>query len=198
MQMGFLILAGITALGALAFWHKMKIWSVTLIGFNLMLATLFAIGLFEKVANMIDGALPITAFYNDMIAFAVIFVLILALLMFITSSISKIDIRFLDKTDNIAKWIASLLIVFAFSGITIFVFYQTMPEKPKQPVVFITMKIVDFVSGGSLSPLIGSDKWDSGRFVQDQIKRDSGVYKQTVDNGASGWKFEGDSSPNAE
>lgn len=198
MSTGFWILSGLMAIGALAFWHKMKVWSVALIGFNVMIATLFAIGLFEMVANILDGAMGVMAYYNDMIAFSLIFGIVLAILMVATSMISKVDLLFSKKTDDIAKWISVAVVVIGFSSVTTYVFYEVMPEKPKQSSVLPSMKLVDFVSGGSLAPLLNGSKWNTEQFVQDQMKRDAGVYTQTVssDEPMSAWKFEGD-SPNA-
>ncbi|MBP5621927.1 MAG: hypothetical protein J6X44_07930 [Thermoguttaceae bacterium] len=197
MGMGFWILGGLMAIGALAFWHNLRLWSVTIVGFNVMFATLFAIGLFEMVANIIDGFLPIMMFYNDMIAFSVIFVVVLAILMVATSSMSKVDLFFSDKTNKISKWIVSVLVVIGFASITTFVFYEVMPEKPKASAKLPSMALIDFMSSGSLSPLIGDSQWDTSKFVQEQQKRDAAVYTQTVADGNSGWKFDGD-SPNAQ
>lgn len=195
---GYLIVAGLMAIGALAFWHKMKIWSITLIGINLTLATLFAIGLFEMVANILDGAMAVTAFYNDMIAFFLLFIVMLTILMVVTSMISKVDIHFFDKTNNISKWVASIIIVLGLASTTTYVFFEVMPGKPKNKNI-ASMKLIDFVSSGSLAPLLGDSRWNTAQFVQDQMKRDAAVYTQTVENGASeGWKFDGDSSPNAQ
>lgn len=197
MGVGFWVLSGLMAIGALAFWHKMKLWSVAVVGMNLIFASLFAIGLFEMVANILDGFMSITMFYNDLIAFSVIFVVVLTILMVTTSSISKVDLYFQEKTDKIAKWIAVLLIVVGFAGVPTFIFYEIMPEKPKASAKVPTMAIVDFMSKGSLSPLISGSEWNTSSFVQEQQKRDAAVYTQTIDEGMSGWKFEGD-SPNAQ
>ena len=155
MGMGFWILSGLMAVGALAFWHKAKLWSITIIGFNVMIATLFAIGLFQMVANILDGAMSVMSYYNDLIAFSAIFIIVYAILMAVTSSISKVDLRFSDTTDKISKWISVLLIVIGFSSVTTYVFYEVMPEKPKESSVLPSMKLVDFMSKGSLAPMIG-------------------------------------------
>jgi hypothetical protein len=197
MGMGFWILGGLMAIGALAFWHNMRLWSVTIVGFNVIFATLFAIGLFEMVANILDGFMAVTMFYNDMIAFAVIFVVVLAILMVATSSMSKVDLSFSDKTNAIGKWVVSVLVVLGFASITTFVFYEVMPEKPKASAKLPSMALVDFMSGGSLSPMIGDSNWCRASVVQEQQKRDAAVYTQPVAEGNSGWKFDGD-SPNAQ
>ena len=196
MGMVYWVLTALMAVGALAFWHKMKLWSVVIVGFNVLFASLFSIGLFEMVANLLDGFLSVTMFYNDLIAFFVIFVFVLALLMVITSKISKIDLFFQPNTDKIGKWICVLLVVVGFAGVPTFVFYEIMPEKPKNDAKVPTMATIDLMSKGSLSPLVGGAQWDTSKFVQEQKKRDAAVYTQTVDQGMSGWKFDGD-SPNA-
>jgi len=190
----FFILSGILGLGVLGFWHKMKLWTVTIIGFNLLFATLFAIGLFEPVANILDGALSMMAYYNDMLVFLLLFAIILTILMFVTSRISKVDVCFSDKTDKIAKWITCLVVVVSFCGTGVFVFFETMPEKPQSHNVLPSMKILDFMAKGSLKPLIGGTTWDTADFVQRQYKRNAGVYEATVNEQT--WKFDGD-SPNA-
>jgi len=194
----FFILSGILGLGVLGFWHRMRLWTVTVIGFNLLFATLFSIGLFETVANKLDGALSMMAYYNDMLVFLFLFAIILTILMLVTIKISKIDLYFSEKTDKIAKWIVCIVVVLGFCGTGVFVFFETMPEKPRTDNVLPSMKVVDFISKGSLKPLIGSTTWDTADFVQRQYKRNAGVYEGTMENGSStGWKFDGD-SPNAQ
>ncbi len=196
MGKGFWILSVLTAVGSLAFWHKLRLWSIAIVGFNVIFATLFAIGLFEMFATFLGGFLSAFAFYNDMIAFFLIFVLTLAILMFLTSRISKVDLFFSDKTNTIGKWIVSLLVVVGFSSVTTFVFYEIMPEKPKEPAKFASMALIDFVSRGSLSPMIGDARWSTDEFVRGQQKRDAVVYTQSVAEGNDGWNCEGD-DPNA-
>lgn len=190
----FFILSGILGLGVLGFWHKLKLWSVTVIGFNLLFATLFSVGLFETIANKLDGALSMMAYYNDMLVFLFLFGIILTILMLLTSKISKIDISFSEKTDKIAKWITCLVVVLSFCGTGVFVFFETMPEKPQSHNVLPSMKVLDFIAKGSLKPMMGSTTWDTADFVQRQYKRNAGVYEATVENET--WKFDGD-SPNA-
>jgi len=190
----FFILSGILGLGVLGFWHKLKLWSVTVIGFNLLFATLFSVGLFETIANKLDGALSMMAYYNDMLVFLFLFGIILTILMLLTSKISKIDLSFSEKTDKIAKWITCLVVVLSFCGTGVFVFFETMPEKPQSHNVLPSMKVLDFIAKGSLKPLMGSTTWDTADFVQRQYKRNAGVYEATVENET--WRFDGD-SPNA-
>ena len=192
----FFILSGILGIGVLGFWHKMKLWTVSIIGFNLLFATLFAIGLFEPIANMADGAVSVMAFYNDMLVFLLLFAIILTVLMILTSKISKIDLYFSEKTDKIAKWIVCFVVILSFCGTGVFVFFETMPEKPQSHNVLPTMKVLDFMAKGSLKPLIGSTTWDTADFVQRQYKRNAGVYEATMEEQT--WKFDGDSSPNAQ
>lgn len=194
-MIGFWVVIGLLALGALAFWHGLKIWAITLIGFNLMFATLLAIGLFEMLANILDGVASIMSYYSDMLCFMLIFILSFAILMFCTKMISKTNLFFEPKTDKIVKWIVSLVVIIGFAGTAGFVFYETMPEKPNSNIsVLPTMYAVDLASKGSLKPLLGSTTFDSKDFVQRQYKRNAGVYYKTMKDGT--WKFEGD-SPNA-
>ncbi len=190
----FVVVAVLTGVSAAAFWHKMKIWSLTIQGFNLLFATLFAIGLFELVANSLDGAVEMMAYYNDMLAFMLIFLFVLAFLMFLTSRITKNDLWFSKKTDSIAKWISLFAIFLGFCGTGLFVFFQTMPEKPREPAVPPTMKIVDFMSKGALSPLLGGATFDSTKFVQGQYSRNKEVYEQVHNDGANdgSWKYGGE------
>ena len=193
-MIGFWVVIGLLAIGALAFWHGMKVWTVALVGFNLMFATLLSIGLFEMVANLLDGVASIMSYYSDMLCFLLIFVLSFAILMLCTRMISKVNLYFEPQTDKIAKWIVSIVVIVGFAGTAGFVFYETMPEKPHTVSVLPTMYLVDFASKGSLKPLIGSTTFDTKDFVQRQYRRNAGVYYRTMKDGT--WKFDGD-SPNA-
>ncbi len=193
-MIGFWVVIGLLAIGALAFWHNMKVWTVALVGFNLMFATLLSIGLFEMVANLLDGVASIMSYYSDMLCFLLIFVLSFAILMLCTRMISKVNLYFEPQTDTIAKWIVSIVVIVGFAGTAGFVFYETMPEKPRTVSVLPTMYVVDFASKGSLKPLIGSTTFDTKDFVQRQYRRNAGVYYRTMKDGT--WKFDGD-SPNA-
>lgn len=194
--LGYIILFPIMFLATAAFWHKMKVWSLTVQGFNLLFATLFAIGLFQPVANMLDGALPVMAYYNDLLSFMLIFLIILAILMFITSMTSKSDLHFQKKTDTIAKWIVFVVVFLSFYGTGVFVFYATLPEKPTS-MAPKTMFAFDFIAKYSLKPMIGSTVFDTKTFVMEQYKRNAAVYTQVTEDEGN-WKFEGDSSPNAQ
>lgn len=191
LPLSFVVVAALTGVAFVAFGHKMKIWSLSIQGFNLLFATLFAIGLFETVANALDGAMLATAYYNDMIAFMATFLIVLAFLMFLTSKITRADLWFSKKTDSIAKWIAVFAIFFGFCGTGFFVFFQTMPEKPRNPAFPPSMKVVDFMSKGSLKPFIGNASFDSTRFVQGQYNRNKAVYEQVHNGGANdgSWKY---------
>jgi hypothetical protein len=188
LPVSFVVAAVLMGIAGLAFWHKMKIWSVSIQGFNLLFATLFAIGLFELVANQLDNAMSAMAYYNDMLAFMLIFLIVLAILMFVTSMITKNDLWFSKKSDSIAKWIALFVIFSSFCGTGVFVFFQTMPEKPRQTSAPFTMSVVDFMSKGSLKPLIGSSTFDTTKFVQGQHKRNTEVHKQVVEDDGN-WKY---------
>ncbi len=195
LPIGFVVAAVLMGIAGFAFWHKMKIWSVAIQGFNLLFATLFAIGLFELVANQLDNAMSFMAYYNDMLSFMVIFLLVLAILMFVTSMITKSDLWFSKKADAIAKWIALFVIFGSFCGVGVFVFFQTMPEKPRETSAPFTMSVVDFMSKGSLKPLIGSSTFDSKTFVSNQLKRNKEVFDQVYDGGSEeggSWKYGGE------
>ena len=193
-MIGFWVVISLLALVALAFWHNMKLWTVTLIGYNLLFTTLLTIGLFEMVANILDGAASVMAYYADMLCFMLLFIIIFAILSLVTHMSSKVNVGFEDKTDKIAKWIVALVAILGFAGTAGFVFYETMPEKPHTVSVLPTMYLVDFASKGSLKPLIGDTTFDSKDFVQRQYKRNAGVYYRTMKDGE--WQFDGD-SPNA-
>ncbi|MCF0234047.1 MAG: hypothetical protein HUK22_03605 [Thermoguttaceae bacterium] len=190
---GYGLLFIILGLATAAFWKNMRVWSLVIQGFNLLFATLLSIGLFEMVANALDGAMSVTLFYNDMFAFMVIFIVVLAILMFITSKMTKADLYFEPKTDSICKWIAFFLIFVSFYGTAVFVFYETLPEKPFATKVPPTMSVVEFMAKGSLSPLLGGQPFNTKAFVDGQYKRNAAIYEQEV--AGNGWKFDGE-SPN--
>lgn len=189
------IMIGIMAVGALGFWHKLKLWSIVLIGFNLMFTTLLVVGLLEMLANLLDGAWGGIAYYSEMDIFIILFPLIFFILMLITAKITKANLYFEEKTDKIAKWIACFIVILGFSGTAGYVFYVIMPEKPKEISSLFTMQTLDFIANGSLKPLLSDDSFRTEDFVQRQMKRNAGVWIQTVDN--DDWKFDGD-SPNAQ
>ena len=193
-MIGFWVVIGLLALVALAFWHGMKLWTVTIIGYNLLFTTLLTIGLFEMVANILDGAASVMAYYADMLCFMLLFIVIFTILSLVTHMCSKVDVAFEEKTDKIAKWIVALVVILGFSTTAGFVFYETMPEKPHTVSVLPSMYVVDFASKGSLKPLIGDTTFDTKDFVQRQYKRNAGVSYATMKDGD--WKFSGD-SPNA-
>jgi hypothetical protein len=155
-------------------------------------------GSFYMVANILDGVMPVMAYYNDAIAFTVVFVVVLALLMVFTRMISKVDLFFSEKKNKRLGWIMSILLVLAFIRTTTFVYYTILPSKPKPPLKAVSLEVVDLMSNGSLAPLIGDSRWNTEQFVVEQQARDAGIYTQTVAEGNSGWKFPGDSSPNAQ
>jgi len=190
LPIGFWVAAVLTGIAGFAFWHKMRIWTIAIQGFNLMFATLLTIGLFELVANQLDNAMSALAYYNDMTSFMVIFLVVLAILMFVTSMITKNDLWFSKKTDSIAKWIALFAIFGSFCGTGVFVFFLTMRDIPRNPQAPFSMQVVDFMSKGSLKPLIGSSTFDTTTFVQGQYKRNEEVHKQVV--AEEGWKYGGE------
>ncbi|MBR4976366.1 MAG: hypothetical protein IKY61_04875, partial [Thermoguttaceae bacterium] len=58
-----------------------------------------------------------------------------------------------------------------------------------------TMAVVDFMSKGSLKPLIGSSTFDSKAFVSNQLKRNKEVFDQVYDDGSEeggSWKYGGE------
>ena len=192
-MLGFWIVITLLALGALAFWHKMKLWTVVLIGFNLMFSTLFSIGLLEMVANIAEGAWSAAAYYWDMWVFLLLFVIFFAIFMLATKMIAKANLNFAEKTDKIAKWIVCFIVILSFSGTAGYVFYVVMPQKPRSAMPnLVTMQVLDVAAGGSLKPLLGSDVFKSTDFVKRQMQRNTAVYYQDVKNGT--WKCDG--SPN--
>ena len=197
-MVGFWIFIGLLAVGSLAFWHKMKIWSLTLIGFKLLFATLLTIGTYEVAATAFDNAAPVMSYYTDMICFMAIFIVTHTILMILTARFSKVDVYFEQKTENIGKWAISICVILGFSTSAGYVMYRLMPDKPNNqntPVAAIVL--VDLLSKGSLSPMIGpGTTFETKNFVQRQYIRNSGVYVETVDNGT--WKFPNESSPNVQ
>ena len=193
-MIGFWVVISLLALVALAFWHNMKLWTVTLIGYNLLFTTLLTIGLFEMVANILDGVASMMAYYSDMLCFMLLFIVIFTILSLVTHMCSKVNVGFEDKTDVIAKWIVAVVAILGFAGTAGFVFYETMPEKPHTIQILPTMYLVDFASKGSLKPLIGDTTFNTKEFHDHQYKRNAGVYYRTMKDGE--WQFEGD-SPNA-
>ncbi|MBR5759381.1 MAG: hypothetical protein IKX88_12380 [Thermoguttaceae bacterium] len=196
-MIAFWICMGVMAIGALAFWHSFKLWTVVLIGCNLLFATLFSVGVLEMLATIVDGLWAPISYYSEMDVFMLLFPIVFTILMLLTKKISKANIYLEPKTDTICKWIACFVVIFMFCGMAGNVFFIVMPEKPKEKMIRLPpMQLMDVWAAHSLSPLIGSDSFNSENFIQRQAKRNAAVYMQVTEK--DDWKFDGDSSPNAQ
>ena len=196
-MLAFWICMGIMAIGALAFWHSFKLWTVVLIGCNLLFATLFSVGVLEMLATIVDGLWAPISYYSEMDVFMLLFPIVFTILMLLTKKISKANIYLEPKTDTICKWIACFVVIFMFCGMAGNVFFIVMPEKPKEKMIRLPpMQLMDVWAAHSLSPLIGSDSFNSENFIQRQAKRNAAVYMQVTEK--DDWKFDGDTSPNVE
>lgn len=195
-MIAFWICMGIMAIGALAFWHSFKLWTVVLIGCNLLFATLFSVGVLEMLATIVDGLWAPISYYSDMDVFLLLFPIIFTILMLLTKKISKANLYLEPKTDTICKWIACVLVIFLFCGTAGNVFFIVMPEKPRDMIRLKPMLLLDVWAAHSLSPMIGDSHFDSVDFIKRQQRRNAAVYTQVTEK--DDWKFDGDSSPNAQ
>ncbi len=196
-MLAFWICMGIMAIGALAFWHNFKLWTVVLIGCNILFATLFSVAVLEMLATIVDGLWAPISYYSDMDVLLILFPIIFTILMLITKKFAKANLYLEPKVDTILKWIACFVVIFMFCGMAGNIFFIVMPEKPKEKMMRLPpMVILDVWAAHSLSPMIGDSQFNSTNFIQRQGRRNAAVYYQVTEKDS--WKYDGDASPNAQ
>ncbi len=198
----FLIGIPIVCLAILAFCRKDSLWGSIIKLFNVMFASLIAINFFGPVANILDGVAVVMAYYNDMLAFLIIFTLAMGILTEVTNRISKVNVVFPEKANLIGTLSLMFIMFVGFYGITAFMFMTLMPEAPrmsdyKSPPTF---DVLQYISKYPLKPMTSNPCiFDKGTFLNDQNKRNFGVYA-AVEGGTGSsegtWQFSGGSSPN--
>ena len=184
----FWICCPIILLCLLGFCRKESLWTILLIPFCLFFATFFALGYYQPMANLLDRILPKYAFYNDLVAFTLIYAAVFAVNIFATHFISRIHIFFPEKVNlfgNISL-LAVIFLVFYFCVVPIF--FYLIPEAPPrkdfqnlQPMP--QFSLYERISRDSLAP-IGehpeTDRFNFENYYKAEVGKNSIVYSQVL------------------
>ena len=184
----FWICCPIILLCLLGFCRKESLWTILLLPFCLFFATFFALGYFEPLANLLDKFFPKLAFYNDLIAFTIIYAAVFALNIFVTQFLSRINLFFPDKVNFIGNisLLAVIFLVFYFCVAP--VFFYLIPEGPPR-LTFDNLQpmpqfsVYERLSSGSLSSIKGDparDRFSFTDFYKAEVGKNAIVYSQVL------------------
>ena len=172
----------------LGFCRKESLWTILLLPFCLFFATFFALGYFEPLANLLDAHFPKLAFYNDLIAFTLIYAAVFAVNIFATQYLSKINIFFPDKVNLIgnATLLSVIFLVFYFCVVPIF--FYLIPEGPPRTSFDDLRPMPQFslyerLSRGALRPMGSStekDRFQFADFYKAEVGKNAVVYTQVL------------------
>ncbi|MDD3587199.1 MAG: hypothetical protein PHQ75_08445, partial [Thermoguttaceae bacterium] len=143
-------------LSILAFCRNDTIWGTLIKMFNVFFATMVAVNFFEPVANMFDGFMSAMAYYNDMIAFFLIFCVTMEILVEISNRLSKVNVAFSAKTNLIGNYILLFVLFVGFYSVSAFVFMTALPEAPRVANEYRyppTLNFLQYTSRTSLKPM---------------------------------------------
>lgn len=184
----FWICCPVILLCLLGFCRKESLWTILLIPFCLFFATFFALGYYQPLANLLDRFLPKYAFYNDLVAFTLIYAAVFAVNTFATHFISRINIFFPEKVNLIGNisLLAVIFLVFYFCVAPIF--FYLIPEAPPRKNFDNLQPMPQFgfyerVSRNSLRPIGGDPKTDEFNFndyYKAEVGKNSIVYSQVL------------------
>ena len=172
----------------LGFCRKESLWTILLLPFCLFFATFFALGYFEPLANLLDAHFPKLAFYNDLIAFTLIYAAVFAVNIFATQYLSKINIFFPDKVNLIgnATLLSVIFLVFYFCVVPLF--FYLIPEGPPRTSFDNLSPMPQFsfyeqLSRGALRPMGNStekDRFQFADFYKAEVGKNAVVYTQVL------------------
>ena len=204
----FFICIPVVMLCLFGFCRKEGIWGTLIKAFCLFFATMFAMNYFEPLANLMDRMVVSWAYYNDMWAFLIIFVSVLAIELFLTNRLSRVNVAFSVRANKIGAYLLLTLIFLGFYGVVAQSFYYLLPEAPSQTTIPenvnnpIQFRLLEIFSSGSLAPMTSPPAKFSYNdfFINEELKRKAAVYSK-VGGPNSGsdkgdWRFKGTSSPN--
>ncbi|MBR3220161.1 MAG: hypothetical protein IKF77_09580, partial [Thermoguttaceae bacterium] len=191
------------------------LWDMAVKTFCVLFATLFALCLYEPLANLLDSMKLEWAFFNDMWAFLLVFGIVLAIEVYATNFISKINVQLPSNVNRTGAFVLMGIFFLGFYSTSALLFYYTIPEKPDLKAVDIgaggqlsinvppQFLALEFLSKGSLS---GKQQFDFSRYFENHFNRRCAVYSQVdadvrgSSSSSSGvkaaWTFQGSSSPN--
>ena len=211
----FYICLPITFLAIFGFCRSHSLWDMAVKTFCVLFATLFALCLYEPLANLLDSMTLEWAFFNDMWALLLVFGIVLAIEVYATNFISKINVQLPSKANRTGAFVLMGIFFLGFYSTSALLFYYTIPEKPDLKAVDIgaggqlsinvppQFLALEFLSKGSLS---GKQQFDFSRYFENHFNRRCAVYSQVdadvrgSSSSSSGvkaaWTFQGSSSPN--
>ncbi|MBQ3331838.1 MAG: hypothetical protein IJG83_00290 [Thermoguttaceae bacterium] len=211
----FYICLPITFLAIFGFCRSHSLWDMAVKTFCVLFATLFALCLYEPLANLLDSMTLEWAFFNDMWALLLVFGIVLAIEVYATNFISKINVQLPSKAHRPGAFVMIGIFFLGFYSTSALLFYYTIPEKPDLKAVDIgaggqlsinvppQFLALEFLSKGSLS---GKQQFDFSRYFENHFNRRCAVYSQVdadvrgSSSSSSGvkaaWTFQGSSSPN--
>lgn len=205
----FYICIPVVALCLFGFCRKEGIWGTLIKGFCVFFAAMFAMSFFEPLANLMDKMMVSWAYYNDMWAFLLIFILTLTIELFITNRLSRVNVAFSPQANKVGTYVLLAFIFLGYYGIVAQSFYYLLPEAPSQVTIPEQInnppqfRILEILSGGSLAPMTAAPtKFNYNNFFTNQeLKRKAAVYVKVSAGGSSGsgkadWQFSGNASPN--
>ncbi|MCR5358756.1 MAG: hypothetical protein K6E55_02590 [Thermoguttaceae bacterium] len=184
----FWICCPIILLCLLGFCRKESLWTILLIPFCLFFATFFAVGYYQPLANLFDRFLPKYAFYNDLLAFTIIYAAVFAVNVFVTHFLSRINVFFPDKVNLIGNITLLSVIFVVFYFCVAPMFFYLIPEAPPrtnwnalEPMP--QFSLYEQISKGSLSPIGGDPKTDQFKFTdfyKAEVGKNAIVYSQVL------------------
>ncbi len=188
-----------------------SLWGILIKAFSLFFATLFAVTLFQPVANLFDRMIPAMAYYNDMWAFLIIFGIVLGIEITVTNFISRINLFFPRKVNSVGNNVLLAITFIVFYFTTAIFFFYLIPEAPVRselngfvPLPQFTM--MERMSNGFLKPISGGKTMD---FAEDiyfkELTKNAAVYTKVFASGAksgggggkgASWTYPDKVSPN--
>ena len=184
----FWLCCPIILLCLLGFCRKESLWTILLIPFCLFFATFFALGYYQSLANLLDRFLPKYAFYNDLVAFTLIYAAVFAINVFATHFLSRIHIFFPEKVNLIGNFSLLAVIFLAFYFCVAPLFFYLVPEAPPrtsfdnlQPMP--QFSLYERISRGALRPIGGNpetDEFDFQKYYKAEVGKNSIVYSQVL------------------
>jgi len=183
----YIYIAAVSLLCVLAFCRKDGLWGALIKMFNVFFATMITLTFFQPLANMLDNMVSKISYYNDMLAFFIIFVLCLVIFTFASKFISKVNPPIPNMLNLIGSIVILLIMGIGLFAFPINIFMRTLPESPAASLEctypkFLTM--LDYVSGNSLKPMTAApNHFSADRFANQQNFRNIAVYSELETSG---------------
>lgn len=189
----------IVLVATLAFCRGDSLWGTIIKLFNVFFASMVAMNFCEPVANILDGIIGQFTYFNDMLAFFFLFLIVLGILIELTNLMSTVDVYMPDRVNLIGCYSVMFVMFLGYYLVTTFFFTVTLAEAPRVPGTAYKatplFRVLDFESSGALAPMSSEpNQFKTNDFLDRQNKRNCAVYNR-VDGSGGEWKFDGQ-SPN--